>query len=173
MEDFILSDKTKSDFESGFQKPMKKEKCWIYKIDSDKHPTAKEVIDLSSGKVYGSLKTACLDLKIKYSSMLSKISTNGKGKNDTSLMYLCELKELPNQIKINIGNKDFTFNSEIQNNWIKIESENDLPMESKNYWVVNAEGKIVEMEYFTKHKSFTEEEITHYQPIIKPLKPIY
>lgn len=25
MEDFILSDKTKSDFESGFQKPMKKE----------------------------------------------------------------------------------------------------------------------------------------------------
>ena len=156
---------------------MKKEKCWIYKIDSDKHPTAKEVIDLSSGKVYGSLKTACLDLKIKYSSMLSKISTNGKGKNDTSLMYLCELKELPNQIKINIGNKDFTFNSEIQNNWIKIESENDLPSDEKDYYVFNKLGNIFIYPYQTKGDVSIKEvwlnELTHYQPIIKPLKPIY
>ena len=123
------SENNKHAFDFGFQKPMRGDKCWIYNINPDLHPTSKEVIDLSNGKTYGSLKSACLDLKIKYSSMLSKISLNGKGKNDTSLMYLSELEELPNNIIIKIGNKEFNFNSEYQSKWIKIESEKDLPKE--------------------------------------------
>jgi hypothetical protein len=62
---------------------------------------------------------------------------------------------------------------ENNNGWIKIESENDLPKEDVDYWVVNADGEIVEMEYFQKYKSFTEEDVSHYQPIVKPLNPIY
>ena len=72
-------------------KPMRGDKCWIYNINPDLHPTSKEVIDLSNGKIYGSLKSACLDLKIKYSSMLSKISLNGKGKNVCQKMNFFKL----------------------------------------------------------------------------------
>ena len=62
---------------------------------------------------------------------------------------------------------------ENNNGWIKIESEADLPNDEKSYWVVNDEKEIFEMEYFPNYKAFTEEGVTHYQPINKPLKPLY
>lgn len=63
----------------------------------------------------------------------------------------------------------------IENNrgWIRIESEADLPKDENVFWVVTEEKEIVEMEYFPKYKSFTEQGVTHYQPIVKPKKPIY
>ena len=63
----------------------------------------------------------------------------------------------------------------IENNkgWIKIESEYDLPKNEGSFWVINDENKIVEMEYFPKYKCFTEQNISHYQPIEKPKPPIY
>lgn len=168
------SENNKHAFDFGFQKPMRGDKCWIYNINPDLHPTSKEVIDLSNGKTYGSLKSACLDLKIKYSSMLSKISLNGKGKNDTSLMYLSELEELPNNIIIKIGNKEFNFNSEYQSKWVKIESEEDLPKEDGFYWVIDSEASEVIDRYFEKgNHDFFKQFSSHYHPVIKPNLPLY
>lgn len=62
---------------------------------------------------------------------------------------------------------------ENNNGWIKIENEEDLPKDDKIYVVVNDKNKIVEMEYFTKHKSFTEEGVTHYREKETYPNPIY
>lgn len=164
-----LKENNKHAHTHGFKKPMKLDKCWLYNINPDLHPASKEVINLKSGKIYKSLKSACLDLEIKYSTILSKISLNGKGKNDTDLMYLSELKELPNEIKITIGNKEFSFKSELENKWISIESEDDLPKVPDFYWCRDNNGAIHQIHYEDIKVGYS----THYQHIIKPQPPIY
>lgn len=66
---------------------------------------------------------------------------------------------------------------EDNNGWIKIESENDLPNdEMDNYWLSNGDhvynyvysSDEIEWEYKSNPNNFT-----HYQPIKKPLKPLY
>lgn len=72
----------------------------------------------------------------------------------------------------------------IDNNsgWISIESEDDLPKESGSYFTLtNYSNEIIERDYpiFTKSMTIEDENewwlknITHYQPIIKPKKPIF
>lgn len=67
---------------------------------------------------------------------------------------------------------------ENNNGWIKIESEDDLPKNEYVFWVIRKDGLGGEMyrkvDYFTDdEKKYWIEKITHYQPIIKPLPPIY
>lgn len=175
------SENNKHAHDFGFKKPNKGEKCWIYDIDPDNHPSAKEVIDTSTGKIYGSLKSACLDLGIKYSTMLSKIYINAKGKNDTNLMFLSDLKELPNKVIIKIGNREFSFKSELQSDWIRIEEDgSNLPKKRMESWVLDKNGRI-EMFIFGKQFNYGKDSeleyvlrhFTHYQPITKPLPPLY
>lgn len=80
-------------FDSGFQIPMKKDKCWVYNINPDLHPLAKKVINLKTGEIYGSLKTASLKNGIKYSRILSKLSINSSEINDTDLIYFDDFKK--------------------------------------------------------------------------------
>lgn len=65
---------------------------------------------------------------------------------------------------------------ENNNGWITIESEADLPKETATYTVVYKDGTIIE-HHFSVSSDFDRvlflEEFTHYQPIVKPLKPVY
>lgn len=62
---------------------------------------------------------------------------------------------------------------ENNNGWIKIESEADLPKEyGSDYWVV-FNGKILQINRNLNNTEFWKHNITHYQPINKPLKPLY
>ena len=56
-----------------------------------------------------------------------------------------------------------------KNNWIKIESEKDLPMYTDNYFVFNELG--ISMRGYDMQDHNYWEDITHYQPIIKPNVP--
>jgi len=65
---------------------------------------------------------------------------------------------------------------ENNNGWIKIESEDDLPKESGEYWTAIGENpnevfdnEFVERKYF----KWRNIEVTHYQPIQNPQPPIY
>lgn len=72
---------------------------------------------------------------------------------------------------------------ENNNGWIKIESKEDYPKENCDCWVMNKNGEIRYEYYyfglggFIKTATYSlrdpNEKLTHYQPIIKPLKPIY
>jgi len=69
---------------------------------------------------------------------------------------------------------------ENNNGWIKIESEADLPKEYKFYWIktqLNSEFIAwcrPNERLFIHNDGETEfKYITHYQPIQKPLKPLY
>ena len=61
---------------------------------------------------------------------------------------------------------------ELNNGWIRIESEADLPnhklwlSDGKDVW----QGNLFEMEFFAKRINTLA---THYQPIVKPKPPIY
>lgn len=69
----------------------------------------------------------------------------------------------------------------IENNrgWIRIESEADLPNEDGWHWIKYLGDEFVC--FWANHKycfvdndnSYFLKNVTHYQPIIKPLKPIY
>ena len=65
----------------------------------------------------------------------------------------------------------------IENNtgWIKIESEADLPKESWAYWIFRNDNLITTLRDYVADKDYLKDEIniTHYQPIEKPLKPLY
>ena len=63
----------------------------------------------------------------------------------------------------------------IENNtgWIKIESEDDLPKESFNYWIFQSDLRAVTMKDFYDNKKYYGVKATHYQPIVKPKPPIY
>ena len=71
---------------------------------------------------------------------------------------------------------------ENNNGWIKIESEEDLPKEKGEYWIVNTIYKkpIMQMRAYTdcvfsekRNKKFWLKYVTHYQLIEKPELPIY
>ena len=71
---------------------------------------------------------------------------------------------------------------ENNNGWIKIESEEDLPKNNGSYFTkTNYCKETIERYYpiFTKSKSIEDERkwwlenITHYQPIVKPNNPLY
>lgn len=64
---------------------------------------------------------------------------------------------------------------ETNNSWIKIESEADLPNNSSALiWVYTDKGNIYNYFFYSTWFSINElEKVTHYQPITKPLKPIY
>ncbi len=63
---------------------------------------------------------------------------------------------------------------ETNNGWIRIESEKDLPSESGDYYTIyDGDNDCFINEFYNnkwKHNKFI---ITHYQPIVKPLKPHY
>ena len=68
---------------------------------------------------------------------------------------------------------------ENNNGWIKIESKDDLPRDKDAiYWALkNEEIIVVELKqpinFELLFKEFQKDNITHYQPIIKPQLPIY
>lgn len=60
------------------------------------------------------------------------------------------------------------------NGWIKIESEKDLPKEGGECFVIDSTGKIEIVHYRYLRNCILEGwPYTHYQPINKPLKPLY
>jgi len=63
------------------------------------------------------------------------------------------------------------------NGWIRIESEKDLPEESGQYYVFTNDQKIYCIVWtgvmFLRDRHNETKNITHYQPIQKPLKPLY
>lgn len=64
---------------------------------------------------------------------------------------------------------------ENNNGWIRIESEEDLPKDSFNYYAFCSNGSIMTFNDFEYYKKYIipELKVTHYQPIVKPEKPIY
>ena len=62
---------------------------------------------------------------------------------------------------------------ENNNGWIRIESEDDLPKESFNYWIFQSDLRAVTMKDFYYNKKYYGVKATHYRPIVKPLKPLY
>jgi hypothetical protein len=62
------------------------------------------------------------------------------------------------------------------NFWIKIESEEDLPKEPEQYWVVLPTGTITKASYLSERKTFFiygDIKATHYQKLNEPKPPIY
>lgn len=64
---------------------------------------------------------------------------------------------------------------ESNNGWIKIESEEALPKDSFNYWLFCDDDRIITMKEYDYYKKYIIPDLvaTHYQPIVKPLTPIY
>jgi len=65
---------------------------------------------------------------------------------------------------------------ENNNGWIKIESNEDLPKEQMYCWFFDKEKGQMAGEFLNNGKdeiNFILANATHYQPIIKPLKPLY
>ena len=62
---------------------------------------------------------------------------------------------------------------ENNNGWIRIESEDDLPKESFNYWIFQSDLRAVTMKDFYDNKKYYGVKATHYRPIVKPKPPIY
>jgi len=58
--------------------------------------------------------------------------------------------------------------------WIKIESEADLPKETGNYWVMKKyySYPIIEIKYANDTDHWINQ-FTHYQPIQKPKPPVF
>ncbi len=71
-------------------------------------------------------------------------------------------------------------NIENNNGWIRIESEEDLPKESGEYWVYETNGAIgtrfylsVPQKWGQHEMEIKEPQVSHWQPIVEPEKPIY
>ena len=64
---------------------------------------------------------------------------------------------------------------ENNNGWIKIESEADLPKkEYETFLIYTSKTKTQAVDVFYKNKAgWWMEKVTHYQPIISPLLPVY
>ncbi|MGL6124864.1 MAG: hypothetical protein ACRC1F_00015 [Metamycoplasmataceae bacterium] len=56
--------------------------------------------------------------------------------------------------------------------WIEIYKDDDLPKDSYNYWIMQSDGLIQTMKEYEENKKYWIVNATHYQPIIKPNKPI-
>lgn len=59
------------------------------------------------------------------------------------------------------------------NGWISINSEEHLPKESYNYWIMQSDGLIQTMKEYEDNKKFFKITATHYQPIVKPKLPLH
>lgn len=61
------------------------------------------------------------------------------------------------------------------NGWIKIESEEDLPKENGEYWTIRKNGIMIKEHFYLSNPLnwIKYYNVTHYQPIVKPLPPIY
>ncbi|WP_126654081.1 hypothetical protein [Chryseobacterium aureum] len=87
----------------------------------------------------------------------------------------CDAKEM----LIVYGNPEWWYRPKslhgIENNngWIKIESEEDLPKESCNYWIMQSDNRIQTMKEYDDNKKYFNITATHYQPIEKPKPPLY
>jgi hypothetical protein len=61
--------------------------------------------------------------------------------------------------------------------WVENESENDLPIETSEYYVIYKGHEIVTRESFNLESEFSKafffNRISHYQKIIKPNPPIF
>lgn len=62
---------------------------------------------------------------------------------------------------------------ETNEGWIKIESEEELPKESWNYWIMQSDNRVQTMKEYDDNKKYYNIIATHYQPIVKPKPPIY
>ena len=64
---------------------------------------------------------------------------------------------------------------ELNNGWIRIESEDDLPKVQDSFYVCFKNGEIIQRYFIPNNKHSKEDwrNITHWQPIIKPKPPIY
>lgn len=65
---------------------------------------------------------------------------------------------------------------ENNNGWTKIESEEDLPKETIEYWVVLESGTITKASYLDGRKvffMFGDLKVTHYKKLNYPQPPIY
>lgn len=72
---------------------------------------------------------------------------------------------------------------ENNNGWIKIESENNLPKQTNNLWLLANDGSLILGKWCIFQKIFKTTSgnnfdtdgvfFTHYQPIIKPDLPLY
>lgn len=63
---------------------------------------------------------------------------------------------------------------ENNNGWIKINEENDLPIEQMEYyWVIGENYSIHQVIFHEGIKDIWLSRYSHYQPIIKPKKPIF
>jgi hypothetical protein len=68
---------------------------------------------------------------------------------------------------------------ENNNGWIKIESEADLPKEGMHHSIlldsecINGYRNYDVIVFYEVNSKFRKKEISHYQPIEKPLKPLY
>jgi len=113
----------------------------------------------------------------KYNKVNDLINENGWFINDC-----CSIEQLikdVNDIGLQINDVDILEYNwrpkslqgiETNNGWIKIKSEEDLPKEIYDYWVLRKNETTPRL---CKWLNISVEYHTHYQPIIKPLKPIY
>ena len=68
---------------------------------------------------------------------------------------------------------------ENNNGWIKIESEDDLPKEGMHHSIlldsdcINGYRNYDVIVFYEVNSRYRKKEISHYQPIEKPLKPLY
>lgn len=74
---------------------------------------------------------------------------------------------------INAGIFDQFYEFYKNNGWIKIENENNLPTIDELYFVNGENCSIHQCVYHEGIKDYWLENFTHYQPIIKPNKPLY
>ncbi|WP_407505086.1 NUMOD4 domain-containing protein [Elizabethkingia meningoseptica] len=183
-----FSENNKHAFDYGNQKPMKGDKSWTYGIEPAKHPSAKKVIHLGTGRIYECLLDATKDLGIKYSTALYKVNLHQKGVNDTGLVYIEDLNDIPQNISVKIGTTVFDYELKQKSDWTRIESEEDLPKDKTIDVIINDEcyqGYIYEGQgglFCCVENRYNSTEIaeiieasyvTHYQPIIKPKPPIF
>lgn len=125
---------------------------------------------------------------IKYWKLLTKedkkyiLSNNGYlwRSND----YIYEHEDIDNDMDFKAGNglRPYSLEGiEHNNGWIKIVSEEDLPNEKGDYWVI-WDGNIVIQYWYSSDNSHADTQkqnsdwmkiVTHYQPIEKPKPPIY
>jgi len=65
---------------------------------------------------------------------------------------------------------------ETNNGWVRIESEEDLPLldDESEFWIAN-ENEIFDFTAYSLQvqRKWENKTLTHYQPIVKPEKPIY
>ncbi|WP_312364012.1 NUMOD4 motif-containing HNH endonuclease [Sphingobacterium sp.] len=125
-----------------------------FNIKSDLHPRAKALINVETKEIYGCIKDCAKVLNIKEGTLRGWL--NEPRINPTKIVYLDYYKS--------------------NNGWTRIESEEDLPKDRIDIWVIS-NGKVFYYNDFEpdndRCKKYVCENYSHYQPIIKPEAPIY